>query len=228
MVGQLVYRAGERGRPAAEVIQLYGLPIMRISLSPEGFWAERRLKQAGRLFSRRGSRRVLVPDGFEQWNILQRYGIGPVEPLPFLKAHASNLIIAGMERRGMRKEKSSVALRGTEGEGEMALAAEKLCPVVKDVCISVYRGGNELRNRLRMEYGIAVRPDSDCIDAAVRFHSETPDGGGIVLNLFSENLELNGISVTANGVEAKETQELPLLAALWENGRIDSSDLEFT
>lgn len=228
MVGQLMYCAGKRGRPAAEAIQLYGLPIMRISLSPEEFWAERRLKQAGRIFSRRGIRRVLVPDGFEQWNILQRYGIGPVETLPFLKAHAAELIIAAMEKRGIRKEKSSVALRGTEVEREMVLAAEKLCPVIKDVCISVYRGGRELRNRLRMEYGIAVRPDSDCIDAAVRFHSETADGGGIILNLFSEKLDLNGISVTVNGIEANGIQELPLLAALWENGRIDSSQLEFT
>ena len=201
MLGQLIYCAGVRGRPAAELMQLYGLPVMRISLSPEGFWAERRLKQAGRWFSRSGIRRVLVPDGFERWNILQRYGIAPVEPLPFLKAHAAKLAIAALERQGIRKEKSSVALRGIEVEREMAAAAEELCPVIKDLCISVYRGGKELRNRLRMEYGIAVLPDSDCMDAVVRFHSETADGGRIVLNLFSERLDLCGISVTVNGIE---------------------------
>lgn len=227
MLGQLMYCTGKRGRPAAEVIQMYGLPVMRICLSPDGFWAERKLKQAGRFFSRRGIRRILAPDGFKNWDILERYGIGPVDPLPFLKANAARIVVAVLEKRGMQKEKCSVALRGIEVEQEMLLTAEELCPVVRDVCISVYRGGKELRNRLRMEYGIAVRPDSDCIDAAVRFHPETADGGGIVLNLFLEKMDLNGISVTANGVETKDTQMLPLLAALWENGRIGSSDLEF-
>ncbi len=210
-----------------EVVELYRLPVRRISLRPDGFWAERQLKRAGRLLARNGSRRVLVPEGFTGWDVLERYGLCPVDPLPFLRNNAAKLVLTGLKRQGMRLERCGVALRGIQMERELVMAAEELCPLVKDVCLSV-PGAEALRDGLRWEYGIAVRPDSDCVDAAVRFHSETMIGGRMVLKLFSEELDLCGISVTGKGIYPKGTQILPLLAALWENGRIGSSELEFT
>lgn len=230
MVGQLVYCTGERGKPAAEVVQLYGLPVIRISLSPDGFWAERRLRQAGRLFRQRGCRRVLVPDDFSRWDVLEYWGLRPVEPLPFLRAHAAEIAIAALWRQGLKPEKCAVALRAVRTEQELIRAADALCPVVRELCITAPQGGEVLCARLRREYGMAVCPDYRGVDAAVCFHPETTESGGVVLlKLFSPSVDLCGVSVTAGGIEqVGGTQYLPLLTALWESGRIGDSQLEFS
>ena len=228
MLGQIVYRTGERGRPVPEASKLHGLSVMRVALSPDGFWAERRLKQTGRLFSRRGCRRVLVPKGFDRWDILGRYGLRRVEPTAFLRAHTAKLILAALAREGMRAERCAVALRSDQVQRELVLAAEELCPRVRDICISAPMGGDNLCQRLRWEYGIAVRPDWDQVEGAVRLHAETAAGGGVVLRLFSSELDLGGVSVTASEISGEETEYLPLLAALWESGRLTSQKLEFT
>ena len=227
MLGQLMYDSEKKGRPKPETVGLYGLPVQRVVCSPDGFRAERRLKQAGRLLARAGCRRVLVPEGFCRWEVLRRYGLRPVDPVFFLRVHAVPLVMAGLKRQGKEPERCGVALRGEQMERELAAAAEELCPLVKDVCISV-PGGEVLRDHLRWEYGVAVRPDYPEVDGAVRFHAKTGEKGGIVLNLFPEELDLRGISVRAEGVEPGKTEYLPLLAALWEAGRIQSHELEFT
>ena len=82
MVGQLVFASGGRGR--AEAGRLYGLPVLRAEADPEGFWGERRLKRAGRGLSRGGALRLLVPRDFGRWPLLRSFGLGPVDPEPFV------------------------------------------------------------------------------------------------------------------------------------------------
>ena len=228
MLGQIVYSAGKYGRLRLEESNTHGLWVLRVGLEPDGYWAKHRLKKAARLLRRAGVRRVLVPDGFEGWETLGRSGLCRVDPAPFLRAQAAALTLAALRRHSWAPERCAVALRSVRADRDVVNAAEELCPQVKDVCISVMRGGQELSDYLRWEYGAAVCPDHTGVAAAVRFDPRTWEQGGIVLDLFAPQPDLCGGGISLLGMEQTETQPLPLLAALWEVGKVEKRDLEFT
>lgn len=201
---------------------------MRAKVDPEGYWAKRRIQKVSRLFCRSGVRRVLVPNGFEEWAALEKHGLRRVDPVGFLRAQAAPLAIAALRRQGREPGCCAVALRGIRVDRDVANAAEELCLQVRDVCISVVRGGQELSDYLRWEYGAAVCPDHPAVGAAVRFDPRTGKQGEAVLDLFAPKVSLSGGRVTLLGVNPTETEVLPLIAALWEVGKVQKRDLEFT
>ena len=124
MLGQLVFDGG-RGGPRRAL--LYGLPVLRCHTDPEGFWGERRLKKAGRSLCTGGAVRALVPPGFDRWPLLLALGLRPMDPGPFLRAHAAPLTASLLERQGLAPDRATVALRGQRADGAM-LRADHLRP----------------------------------------------------------------------------------------------------
>lgn len=228
LLGQIVFSAGKRRGTELEETCLHGLPVLRMAVDPEGFWAGHRLHRAAKKMARAGVRRVLVPEEFGHWEKLEQHGLGPVDPCPFLRANAAALSVAALKGSGRAPERSCVALRALKADRAVVLAAEELCTQVRELCIAAPRGGEALRRHLRWEYGMAVRPDRKDVSGAVRFEAETWEEGGCVLNLFLQGLGENQVSVTVPGLKNSETGRIFLLAALWEGGKLKKSDLEFT
>ena len=226
MLGELVYCADGDGQPRRQ--ERYGLTVLRAEVRSGGGGEAGRLKRAARRLARLGVCRVLVPEEFCRWELLCRWGLGPVDPVPFFRACAGGLALAALRREGIPPHQGTVALRGRRVDRDMVRAAEFLCSRVRDVAVSAPVGGGELAAWLRREFGAPIRPDSGEIPAAVRFDGTGALEGRRVLSLFGTEPELAGIRLRAAALEPEDREKLPLMAALWEAGRGERLGLEFT
>ena len=224
MLGQLSLDGGRR----AERGSLYGLPVLRVGANPEGWLGERRLRRAGRALRRGGALRTLTPAGFSHWPLLARCGLLPVEPAPFLRAQSPALALELLERQGGAPERAVVALRGQRADGEMARAAAELCPRVGRLVISAPRGGAELAHWLRWEFGIPVLPAGEWAQVEVCFQPEEKGRAAQTLGLYGPAPELAGLKLSAPALAEEDRGNLPLLAALWEGGRLPKEGLKIT
>jgi len=224
LLGQLVVTSGGRGKAAAG--RLYGIPVLRAEADPEGFWGERRLRRAGRGLRRGGAVRVLAPA--QLLDRLAGFGLCPVNPEQFVRAQGVALALAALERRGLIPGQATVALRGGRVDRDMVRAAEGLCPQVRGLVIDAPRGGEELADRLRWEFGVPVLPGGERGDAALVFQ---PGGRAVeetALELFGPRPRLGGLRLSAPGLAGEDREDLPLLAALWEGGKLGRNDIKIT
>ena len=228
MLGQLVFDGG-RGGPRRAL--LYGLPVLRCQADPEGFWGERRLKRAGRSLCAGGAVRALVPAGFDRWPLLLKLGLRPVDPGAFLRAQAAPLAASLLERQGLAPDRATVALRGRRADGEMLRAALALCPRVRRLTISAPQGGEELAAWLRREYGLPILPADAPAQAALLLQPGTePENANPcpALTLFGPEPDLAGLRLSAPDLAPTDWEDLPLLSALWEGGRLGPEQLKIT
>lgn len=228
MLGQLVFDGG-RGGPKRAF--LYGLPVLRCQADPEGFWGERRLKRAGRSLCAGGAVRALVPAGFARWPLLLASGLRPVDPGPFLRAQAAPLAATLLERQGLAPDRATVALRGRRADGEMLRAALALCPRVRRLTISAPRGGEQLAAWLRREYGLPILPADAPAQAALLLQpgTEPEDANPCpALTLFGPAPDLAGLRLSAPDLAPEDREDLSLLSALWEGGRLGPEQLKIT
>ncbi len=228
MLGQLVFDGG-RGGPRRAL--LYGLPVLRCQADPEGFWGERRLKRAGRSLCAGGAVRALVPAGFDRWPLLLKLGLRPVDPGAFLRAQAAPLAASLLERQGLAPDRATVALRGRRADGEMLRAALALCPRVRRLTISAPQGGEELAAWLRREYGLPILPADAPAQAALLLQpgTEPEDANPCpALTLFGPEPDLAGLRLSAPDLAPTDWEDLPLLSALWEGGRLGPEQLKIT
>ena len=228
MLGQLVFDGG-RGGPRRAL--LYGLPVLRCQADPEGFWGERRLKRAGRSLCAGGAVRALVPAGFDRWPLLLKLGLRPVDPGAFLRAQAAPLAASLLERQGLAPDRATVALRGRRADGEMLRAALALCPRVRRLTISAPQGGEELAAWLRREYGLPILPADAPAEAALLLQPGTEpedDNPCPALTLFGPEPDLAGLRFSAPDLAPTDREDLPLLSALWEGGRLGPEQLKIT
>ena len=228
MLGQLVFDGG-RGGPRRAL--LYGLPVLRCQADPEGFWGERRLKRAGRSLCAGGAVRALVPAGFDRWPLLLKLGLRPVDPGAFLRAQAAPLAASLLERQGLAPDRATVALRGRRADGEMLRAALALCPRVRRLTISAPRGGEQLAAWLRREYGLPILPADAPAQAALLLQpgTEPEDANPCpALTLFGPEPDLAGLRLSAPDLAPTDREDLPLLSALWEGGRLGPEQLKIT
>ena len=228
MLGQLVFDGG-RGGPRRAL--LYGLPVLRCQADPEGFWGERRLKRAGRSLGAGGAVRALVPAGFDRWPLLLKLGLRPVDPGAFLRAQAAPLAASLLERQGLAPDRATVALRGRRADGEMLRAALALCPRVRRLTISAPQGGEELAAWLRREYGLPILPADAPAQAALLLQpgTEPEDANPCpALTLFGPEPDLAGLRLSAPDLAPTDREDLPLLSALWEGGRLGPEQLTIT
>lgn len=231
MLGQLILE--DRGGGKAERTQLYGLTVLRARADPEGWLGRRRLKKAGWALRRGGALRTLAPAGFQQWELLESCGLVPVSPLAFLRAQGAPLALGALERQGLAPDRSAVTLRGERVDRELVRAAVELCPRVRHLVIDAPRGGTELAAWLRREFGIPVLPAEEPAPVSVGFGprgESGQDGGekGMCLSLYGARPDLAGLSVTAPSLAPLDQTQLPLLAALWEVGRLPPEEIKIT
>lgn len=218
LVGQLILTPRGRGRAAAG--RLYGLNVLRAETNPEGFWGERRLRRAGRDLRLGGAVRVLVPRDFARWPVLEQFGLRPVDPAPFLRAQSVPLVLEALERRGLSPDRATVALRGERADGDMFRTAAGLCPRVRSLVIDAPRGGGELAAWLRQEYGVPILPAGEAGQAALEFQTGRPRREEICLELYGPRPDLTGLTLSAPELAREDREDLPLLAALWEGGKL--------
>lgn len=226
MIGQLVIAS--RGRGRAEPGRLYGLNVLRAETGLEGFWGERRLRRAGRSLRLGGALRVLVPKGFSQWSPLERLGLRRVDPEAFIRAQSVPLTLELLERRGLAPDRATVALRGVRADREMARAAEQLCSRVRNLVVDAPRGGEELAQWLRREFGMPVLPPGETGQVAVCFQLGSTPREEAALELFGPEPQLAGLTLSAPGLAEEDREDLPLLSALWEGGKLGRKDIKIT
>lgn len=224
LFGKLVFCP--EGRERVERQGLYGLTVLQTQVRLGGWLEKRRLGRAGKRLARAGVSRVLVPEGFEQWSLLERWGLRPVDPVPFLRFYAPQIVLAALERRGMAPRQATVALRGKRVDRDMARTAQLLCPLVRQVAVNAPKGGEELSLWLRREYGLPVQPDGAEVSLAVCFDGE--GAGEEDLLLWGTDPRLCGVTLRAAALSPEDRQDLGLLTALWETGKIGKFGLEFT
>lgn len=226
MIGQLVTVPGGRGR--AEPGRLYGLSVLRAEADPAGFWGERRLRRAGKGLRRGGVLRVLVPGDFDRWPALALFGLRPVEVDAFVRNQSATLALELLERRGLTPDRAVVALRGVRADRDMARTAAALCRRVRRLVVDAPRGGEELAVWLRREFGVPVLPPGEGCHAALRFHPDCPREEGAALELYGPRPRLAGLALSAPRLAEEDRENLPLLSALWEGGKLGPDDIKIT
>lgn len=224
MLGQLTLARGGRGR--AEAGSLYGLPVLRARADPEGFWGERRLKKACLGLRRGGVLRVLAPKRFGGWPVLAALGLRPVETEDFVRSQSAPLALACLERQGVAPDRAAVALRGLRADRAMARTARLLCPRVRELIIDAPSGGGELAAWLRREFGIPVLPPGERGQVALRFHPAGGSGEETALALYGPVPDLGTLRLAAPGLAREDREDLPLLSALWERGKLGPEDIK--
>lgn len=226
MIGQLVTVPGGRGR--AEPGRLYGLSVLRAEADPAGFWGARRLRRAGKSLRRGGALRVLVPGDFDLWPALTSFGLRPVEVDAFVRNQSATLALELLERRGLTPDRAVVALRGVRADRDMARTAAALCRQVRGLVVDAPRGGEELAAWLRREFGIPVLPPGEGCHAALCFHPDCPRREGEALELYGPRPRLAGLALSAPRLAEEDREDLPLLSALWEGGKLGPDDIKIT
>lgn len=228
MLGHIVLTEERGSRPVQEREEVLGLSVCRVTVpapaSLNGWRLNRRLEKAARMLEQAGIRRVLAAPGFPGWPRLSARGILGVETAPFCQAMAAPLVLAALERRGTAPERAVVALRGNRVTRSFFQAAEALCPRVRALTVCAPSGGEALATYLRREYGVAVL-ERGTADLTVCFSQEEGGMEGALM-LCSSWPELLNLSITLKDAALPACFEpLPLLAALWEEGRITPDQL---
>ena len=226
LVGIVSLESRRGRRPAVTEERLLGLRLLRaeVPVSP-------RLREAGRCrraargaaaLYRAGVRRALTAPDFPCWAVLEEQGLRPVETEGFCQAIAVPLALAGLRRAGILRRQAVVALAGPRVRRPLFAAAERLCPQVRHLVVDVPGGeGEELAAWLREEYGAAVLA-AEAAEPALTL-AFGPGGGtrGTVLRLYGPKPELAGLTPQpTEGALPPELAPLPLLALLWECGRL--------
>lgn len=224
MIGQLVSTPGGRGRTIPG--RLYGLPVLRAEADRSGFWGDRRLRRAAQGLRRGGALRVLA--SHDLLPMLKDLGLRQVDPELFVRAQSVPLALTALERQGLCPGRTALALRGLRADRDMARTAAQLCPQVRGLIIDAPRGGNELAQWLRQEYGVPVLPPWERGQAALTFQQGCSPPEETVLELWGPRPQLAGLSLTAPGLAEDDRADLPLLAALWEGGKLGPKDIKIT
>lgn len=225
MIGvmELVERRGRR--PQVEERRLLGLRCLWGTVPyTQGLREGRRQRQAARgaqALARAGAGRVLTAAEFPYWEQLSRAGLRPVESEAFCQALAAPLALAALDWQQRSLRQACVLLSGRRVSPPLARAAERLCPRVGRLAVDAGEEGEELAAWLRAEFGAAVQPPG-----AVRAHVALCFGpqaapGRTVFRLYGSRPDLAGfVPVPATGGLPAGLDWLPLLALLWEEGRL--------
>lgn len=232
MIGVLELTEGRGRKPWAERRWLLGLCCLWGEVPVKAGMGERRLRKrverGADLLLRSGVRRVLTAGDFPYWEELRRAGLRPVEPETFCQALAAPLALAALTWQERRPERASVLLRGQRVSHALFRAAEQLCPRVRDLAVDAGAEGEELAAWLRAEFGAAVRPpEAGRADVVLAFGPEAP-AGRTVFRLYGHRPDLAGfVPALADCGLPSGLDRLPLLAVLWEEGKIKGEALRF-
>ena len=223
MVGELVCLR-EKGRGRLERVRLGPLEAMRWTVyAPERLpeWRlERRLRRAERELCAAHVGRVVLRAGFPYGDRLRR--LRTVDPLPLWRDMADLLALSALDARGVPYRRGRVALSAPRMCAELMGAAERLCPLVRGLLIDA-PGGEDYARYLQGKFGLPVTPPAAGADVTAAFG---PVGGrwGTVLELYGQ-VNLGGLTVTAEVPELPEDCRDQVLALLWERGELKREQL---
>lgn len=231
MVGWLTLENRRGRRTELESAGVLGLRLLRARVPAPGNLREkallRRLDKAAALLARSGVRRVLAPPGFSNWDLLRTRGLRPVDPVPLYQAMAAPLALAELARLGVPPTSGTVALVGQRVDRPFFLAAQALCPRVRTLILDAPAGGEELSRYLRQEFGAAALSAGAPLaaQAVLCFSPRRAEEEG--LHLCGPVPDLKGLSLSPAGFSLpEEPAGLPLLALLWEAGRIPLGEIQ--
>ncbi|HJB56031.1 MAG TPA: hypothetical protein H9714_00575 [Candidatus Flavonifractor intestinipullorum] len=198
-----------------------GVPAGKAGRRP----SRRALERGARRLRRAGCRRVLAAPGFPAWALLRAAGLRPVDPGPLCAALAAPLALAWLAREGLAPERATVALAGGRVDRALFETAAALAPRVRALAVEVPREGEALLRLLEREWGLpALEGARGGADLTLRFPG-APAGTGAALDLSGTEAGLDGL-VPAGPEELPGTLErLPLLALLWEEGRLKKEEI---
>lgn len=94
--------------------------------------------------------------------------------------------------------------------------------------IDAPRGGTALAEDLRRRFGVPLLPRETAGDAGVLFSPGSVGADRQTLRLSSPAPDLAGLRLSLPGLEEKDREKLPLLAALWQAGRLPVDRLKIT
>jgi hypothetical protein len=151
-----------------------------------------------------------------------------VEVDAFVRNQSATLALELLERRDVPPDRAVVALRGARADRDMARTAAALCQEVRSLVVDAPRGGEELANWLRREFGIPVLPPGEGCHAALCFHPDCPRREGEALELYGPRPRLAGLALSAPRLAEEDRENLPLLSALWEGGKLGPEDIKIT
>lgn len=228
MVGWLAEEERKGRRTVLERTGVAGLTVLRAGVPlPQALrerTALRRLERAAERLVRAGVRRALTRPDFPRWEVLEAYGLRPVDPGPLCQALAAPLALAALERQGIPPAAGTVALSGRRVSRPLFQAAMVLCPQVRTLVIDAPDGGAELAQELRREYGAAALTGRGGQLAQVRLSFSPGEGEG--LRLWGPAPELDGLELVPAAELPAGLAPLPLLALLWEEGRISAKNIQ--
>lgn len=233
MYGHLLVASEQLGwRAVLSREEILGLPLLRAEVPgrPElgGRALRRKLYRAAERLWGQGISRVLVPPEFPHrlWEPLCRAGLRGVEVEPLCQAVAAKLILKALERRGLIPARSTVCLAGEGAGGALQRTAQELARSVGRLAFDAGEQGRRLTDWLGREFGlpriepgslrpdltVAFAPQKEPHPADLRLYGQTPDLGGLRLTAAERSLPA-------------DAAELPLLAALWESGRLREREI---
>lgn len=227
MLGKLQLRAGGWGNVSAQ--ELYGMSVLCVGANPAGFLGEQRLRRAGRGLYRRGATRVLAPKGFAQWQLLQEYGILPVDTSHFLRTQALPLTLAALEQQGCSSARATVVLHGERAGEDMAQVALQLSKQVRQLVINAPKGGEQLAKWLRWELGLPILPAHEQGEVALTLQpTATPVQAQAQVQLYGIEPQLAGLRLCVPTLAQEDADDLALISSLWERGRLAREMVKIT
>ena len=223
MVGELICLR-EKGRGRLDRVRLGPLDAVRWTVYvPEGLpeWRlARRLRRAERELCAAHAGRVVLRAGFPYGDRLRR--LRQVDPLPMWRETADLLALGVLGARGIPYRRGTVALSAPRLCPELQTAAQRLCPLVRGLLIDA-PGGEDYARYLQAQFGLPVTPPAAGAEVTAAFG---PGGGrwGTALELYGQ-ANLDGLTVTAEGLELPPDCRDQVLALLWERGEVKREQL---
>lgn len=226
MVGWIKCTAG-KGRESAAAEQICGIDMLIVTFPTKEIMRPtalvRQLNRVEKLFQRAGVNRVIFSADFPYRDKLRQ--VKEVDSNEFYRAVADVLVVGWMEFYGIAKKDRRVALAGPRVCPEMERAAQNLCRRIRKVCIEVPgEEGAALAAKLQKTCGIPVMPRGVPVDLTVEFGPAQSNGQ---MRLWGDQPSLDGFELLADGVELPDEVSQPMMALLWERGRLRREQLHF-
>lgn len=230
MIGWVAQEDRRGWRPRLEEKEVLGLHLLQVSVPVRPGLGreriERRTKKAARLLRSEGCRRVLTAEDYSLWPLLVENGLIPVDAGALCMSLGCRLALADLECCGIPEQEATVALVGRRVDRFFFDAATALAARVRHLAICAGESGGELAAYLERERGMPVleRVGGAHVKLYFTLPSEVPGRDELVLCGPSPSLgplEMSIPQPLPGGLDM-----LPLLALLWEEGRIKDEEIE--
>ena len=224
LLGIVCCGEGKRGAFIC-VEQVGGLSCVRATVSEarrlNGIRQRLCLAQIRNAFRTHGVRRVVLSQSlpcaeqFREWRA--------VNPMPFYRGIADLLALGTLEDRNILPQSAVVGLAGARLTYEIEMTARRLCPLIRGISVDVPGEGEWFAGWLHREYGIAVRSFGES-DVTLAF-GPCARSGETCIDLTDEAEGSMQFYASVPGLWLPEGCEETMLAALWECGRLERSQI---